>query len=815
MKILQKIITILLALVVFAGTTFYEQGLQSEKMVIAHVKPVVVANEKGASLVRAGTSSAVQSQMEMEVGDAVKTGENQTAVIAFARETELRLAPGSSVVFLGEDVDKNGYVLQVQQGRVWVDANQSTSTLNIVAGSAFLLPSKAVFDIAYDGASLRLQVFDSQVNVGLTATNFAPDKLYQSMSDIFINHYLVAEGNQTIVPNEKVSQNEDILRKLLYSKLIKEFQYNRFDPKILVDDEWIVANLKNDNDMLQGVAKDRLNKINERNLRVGSIEDLGYQMSKFVDGFANVLTFSDDRVAERKVNAVITHLLDAEYLLIYGRSTEASSRLNLFKQMFADQSAEGGEKVVSLLNVRLKEIYASLGFVLANDPLYTVKSTVGDMLLSSAVTSDDDLRDHFEYVRDYLNAAIKVSPSSVALARTNLDNYYDRLNKLIASQSSQRVRLKSFVYEENQIFDNVLKQYSAFYMDSTFAKKHNLELEWLKFLPEGNEKNEERQTMVGTKIDFLKVLQAFVLNEKVSLSDAKPIAVRLINEIQDFKTEDEVGVSELFKLRLQDYGQFLRFLNATDISSLPGVTMNDKYKSFQALQLEQVSIEKAIEDFLGGKATNAPTVTTEQIMNRIEDDFTKAQIKGAQFSTLSGIDQKVISVSGAQLNGFTFTGDYDWDKKLISNVRVGNSSISTSPVRLENLATLLVPQEVTPPPVAPPATPPSAQVPQDTKAERVAKILLLQKLKAADITASEENIVIQDMSAGMYVVNGGHLISNPDIQMAFAFRNKENVTFSVIIRTETADQKLEGDIALGDLATKAKEVYKQGKKPTN
>jgi hypothetical protein len=67
----------------------------------------------------------------------------------------------------------------------------------------------------------------------------------------------------------------------------------------------------------------------------------------------------------------------------------------------------------------------------------------------------------------------------------------------------------------------------------------------------------------------------------------------------------------------------------------------------------------------------------------------------------------------------------------------------------------------------------------------------------------------------MYVVNGGHLVSNPDIQMAFAFRNKENVTFSVIIRTETADQKLEGDIALSDLATKAKEVYKQGKKPTN
>jgi hypothetical protein len=86
MKILQKIITILLALVVFAGTTFYEMGLQGEKMIIAHVKPVVVTNDKGASLVRAGTSSAVQSQMDMEVGDAVKTSENQTAIIAFAWE---------------------------------------------------------------------------------------------------------------------------------------------------------------------------------------------------------------------------------------------------------------------------------------------------------------------------------------------------------------------------------------------------------------------------------------------------------------------------------------------------------------------------------------------------------------------------------------------------------------------------------------------------------------------------------------------------------------------------------------------------------
>ena len=812
MKILKKIITILLALVFFAGTTFYEQGLQGEKMILAHVKPMVVPNNNGAVLVRGGASNSLQGQMDMEVGDTVKTGENQTAIIAFARETEMRLAPGSTVVFLGEDVNKNGYVLKIAQGRVWVDANQSTSTLNIVAGSAFLLPSKAVFDIAYDGASLRLQVFDSQVDVGLVASSFVPDKLYQSMSDVFINHYLVAEGNQTIVPNEKVSQNEDILRKLLYSKLIKEFQYNRFDPKIVVNDEWVVANIKNDKDMLQSVAKDRLNKINERNLRVSSIEDLGYQMSKFIDGFANVLTFSDDRVAERKVNAIVTHLLDAEYLLIYGRSTEATSRLNLFRQMATEQSSDG--KVASLLSVRLKEIYASLGFVLANDPLYTVKTAVSDMLLNAAVTTDDDLREHFEYVRDYLNAAIKVSPSSVALARTNLDNYYDRLNKLIASQASQRVRLKSFVYEENQIFDNVLKQYSAFYMDSTFAKKHNLEMEWLKFLPEGNEKNEEMQTMVGTKIDFLKVLQTFVLNEKVSLSDAKPIAVRLINEIQDFKTGDEVGVSELFKLRLQDYGEFLRFLNATDISSLPGVTINDKYKSFQASQLEQVSIEKAIEDFLGGKATSAPTVTTDQIMNRIEDDFTKAQIKGSQFGKLTNIEQKIVSVTGAQLSGVTFTGDYDWDKKLISNVRVGNNSVTTSAVRLESLAELLVPKEATPPPIAPPATPPTTTT-QDTKAERVAKILLLQKLKAADVTASEENIVIQDMSGGLFVINGGHLVSNPNIQIAFAFRNKENIAYSIVVRTETADQSLTGDVALSELATKVKDVYKQGKKPTN
>ncbi|MCC7196966.1 FecR domain-containing protein [Candidatus Peregrinibacteria bacterium] len=813
MKILKKIITILLALVVFAGTTFYEQGLLGDKMIITHVKPVVVPNDKGATLVRAGVSTGVQGQTDVEVGDAVKTGENQTAIIALARETEMRLAPGSVVVFLGEDVDKNGYVFKVQQGRVWVNADQSTSTLNIVAGSAFLLPSKAVFDIAYDGSSLKLQVFESQVSVGLTASSFSPNKLYQSLSDVFINHYLVAEGNQTIVPNEKVSQNEDILRKLLYSKLIKEFQYNRFDPKVVMSDEWVVANMKYDGSMLQSVAKDRLNKINERNLKVGSIDDLGYQMGKFIDGFANVLTFSDDRVAERRVNAVIVHLMDAEYLLIYGRSTEATSRLNLFKQMVAEESSQGGEKVVTLLNTRLKEIYASLGFVLANDPLYAVKTTVADMLLNSAVTTDDDLRGHFEYVRDYLNAAIKVSPSSVALARANLDNYYDRLNKLMVSQSSQKARLKSFVYEENQIFDNVLRQYSAFYQDATFAKKHNLELEWLKFVPEGNEKDEEKQTMIGTKIDFLKVLQAFVLSEKVSLSDAKPIALRLINEIQDYKTGNEVGVSDLFNLRLQDYGEFLRFLNATDISSLPGVTINDKYKSFQASQLERISIEKAIEDFLGGKTVNTPTVTPEQIMGRVEDDFTKAKITGAKFSVLSGIEQKLIKVLEAQINGISFTADYDWDKKLISNVQVGNNVVSTGAIRLESLSELLVPAEVVPPPAPPIAPPPAAT--QDTKADRVAKILLLQKLKAQDITATEATIVIEDMSGGMYVVNGGHLISNPDIQLAFGFRNKENMAFSIIVRTETADQTIEGDVALSELAEKAKEVYKLGKKPTN
>jgi hypothetical protein len=807
-KILHKIVTVFLALLVFAATLFFESGVSHEAAQLKKNELMLVPSEGGVQVMHGSASNLVSTPQEFLVGDVIDVPVGQTAVLHFSDNGLIRLGPGSKFQVIGQDFENGGFIVELGKGRAWINSNFTSANLNILAGSALLIPRRAALDVAFDGSKTVVRAAVNQVAVGLIKSDYAPDKLIRFKNDSFINSFLVAQGSQTTIYLDKVRLDAEILKKLLYSKLIKEFQYGLFDKKEAADDLWYSQNMKEDADFAAVVASDQLKAINSRGLKIAGLDSLAYGFQKAIDGFANTFTFSGSKVRERLLDSIFVHVDDAEYLFTYGRAPEAKERLSVFKQLVTETAAQQDQNFKSVLLDRLRQRFVELNFVLPDDPLFEAKAALSDALSAQLGDSDDDLIEKFTLIRDYMNNVYRLAESNTLLARLTLEQYFQRFQDFVKNQKGRLSGIKNLIAEENQVFDNLLRQFSQFYQDNFFAMKHTVENEWLALLPEGDGKNEEKQTIISTKIDFLKQLQAFFLDEKVSLKEAKLIAFRLINEIKDLQTGTQIGVSELFNLRLKDYGQFLRFLNTADLGSLSGISMRDKYQDFLKRQQEQVSVDEAIKEFLGNEAgvDAVPVVTPQQILDQMKTDFEKIDVTELQVGEFTSLDQRYIYVKHGVFKNVTFQAQYDWDRKLLSDIRVGTEVVSKEPIRLENLGQILVPPEqIQPTPAPAPAG--TTQEVTESKADRVAKILLIQKLKSNDIAAVSSNIEIKDASAGLFVVQNASIISDPKVKIAFGFNNKTNKAFVAVVGTVSGQQSLEGEIDIADLAAIAREAF--------
>jgi hypothetical protein len=97
-----------------------------------------------------------------------------------------------------------------------------------------------------------------------------------------------------------------------------------------------------------------------------------------------------------------------------------------------------------------------------------------------------------------------------------------------------------------------------------------------------------------------------------------------------------------------------------------------------------------------------------------------------------------------------------------------------------------------------------------TKAEKVALSLLIQKLKANNITVDPKNIVISDLDKGLFVINGATLTENKKVQIAFVYQTKGDIVTSLIVRTPVGDRKLTESIKLAEVSPAAEQAYAEG-----
>ncbi|MFC1749894.1 FecR domain-containing protein [Pseudomonadota bacterium] len=807
MKFLKTIIIGGLAFLVMLATVLIEQGVNPHIQREQERKVILTSIEGAVQYKLDGQATSVSDKIELKVGGEVSTTSKSAAEIAFSDNAVIRLAPDTTFKYQYAEVDNNGYVFELQSGRLWSNTVYSSVNLNIVSGGALLIPRKAGFDLEYDEAKSEVKVFQNQVNIGLVDPGYNANSVVVYQNGELINSFLVAEGGQSTVFNNIIVENKTTLARLLYSKLIKEFQVVFYDKIKAAEDSWITQNLDTDEVLLQDIAQVELQKITSRSLQVASLDSISYQLQKISGVVSDSLTFSHEKVGRRNIEKLFNHLKDAEYLFVYGRNEEAARRIKLFNDT-ASELVGGDSDFKERFIKGLREEHIALNFVTPDDPLFEVKSTVTDHLFKNL--GSDDLYEKFLLVREYMNYVYEMAESNTLLARLSLEQYSEKLLQFINQEKRRLDEIKGLIAEENQILDNLLRQYSQFYLDSVFGFKHTLEQEWLALIPDGSDKDEEKNNIILAKIDFMKHLQNFFLQEKVILSEAKDITVRLVNEISDLQTEQAVGISELFALRLANYGQFLKFLYTTDVSNLRGVSVKEKYDEYLTLQREQVSVLEAIDEFLGEGITE-PKFTVEQVIARIEADFERAKITDIELTELRDVNQKVLEVIGVMENGIQFSGLYNWDKKLISQVMVDGRIVEKDPVRLASLEQIIVPEEEEPEVVEEPDTEATQPDVTETQAEKVGKILLIQKLKKNGIIADANLIQVLNLDTQVYVVNNAELEEKTKLKMAFGLQNKTDDITNLVIRTQYGDHEVTGLYKLGDLVEVAQATLKKAR----
>jgi hypothetical protein len=808
MKIMKKLAIGGIALVIMVITLVIEQGVNPDVQMVQERKAMIVSVQGDVAYSFEGQTVPVTQVQELQAGSAVTTKGNSTAIINYSDNAVLRLYGDTVLEYKLMEEDNNGYFFELKEGQLWSNNVYSTVDLNILSGASLLIPRKAGLDLKYSDGKSVVRVFKNQVNIGLVEPGYAPADVIKYADGALINNFLVAYGGQATIFDEKVVTSRDILSKILYSKLVKEFQLVLFDKDEVFADSWIGQNEEADEQLLQGIAQVQLRKITTRNLKVASLDSLTFQFGRVFEKVANALTFSNEKIAIRTINNIFNHLKDAEYLYVFGRNQDAHERIKLFTETADEYLAKRNVLFEKLFIENLEKEYKDMIFVTPDDPLFAVKTTVADYLYRQLGDDEEDLYRKFLLVRENLNYVYEMAESNTLLARLSLEQYSQKLLDFINKERGRISEIRNLIAEENQIMDNLLRQYPQFYLDSVFAFKQTLEQEWLSLIPEGPDKDEEKQTIILAKIDFLKHLQNNFLAEKVVLAEAQKIAVRLINEISDLQPEKEVGISQLFALRLRDYGQFLKFLYTTEVSTMRGVSVKQRYDQYLAAQKEQISVMEAINEFLGQEVAY-PTVTTDQILAQVRADFEKVEITDLDLGVLKSLDQKVVDVKRGVLQGITFSGLYNWDKKLISQVKVDGKTVSKEAIRLSSLESVVVPKEEAVIEKPETAAPPAEEVVEETQAEKVAKILLLQKLKKVAINADPNKMRVLDLNAQVYAVNDASLADKTKVIFSFRLQNKTDEVSELVLRTEYGDYSIDGLYKLSDLSKVAEGAYEQ------
>ncbi|MFC1599741.1 hypothetical protein ACFL3T_01805 [Patescibacteria group bacterium] len=718
----------------------------------------------------AGVEAEVRNIYEIVGGEIINTKESSPVVISLKDNGLLRLDKDTEIKI----IDENN--IRLINGKIWGNMLYNFFDLKINTDYISLKPGVSSFEINFDGSSTNIFSHKHDLTVDILADGIAVNTLW------------IAEGNKASFSSTKIAQAKEKIEQLLYSKLIKEFNYGRQSQSNYTEDNWIAFNIEEDKNYYVSTDQAFTKKIRDEGLKNLSTESLRFQTKQLIDDLRKTFTFSDTKKAYTALNSIFENVHDASYLYLQDENVSANVRLTLFKEDISDPDLSLNPTFTEMLDKQLVQTFNDYVYLDPGHKLYPVKKFL--------------LEEYFKKNKEFPILTLKINEVYDSVVSTPKDSnrliaeYFEWYQQLINKHKNNLSEIQDEIIQQNILVDNLIIRNPEIYKLETFELKRGMEDDYLATLSSSRDKREQRQTFINEKINILAKIETFLFAEQLDPVDARQIVFRLITDIEELKenTLDIAAVNELFDRRLKDFGVFWEYLKSDEYSTtkLHGASHEDRFETFKSLQDKELSFEDIRIEILGTQEVEETTAT--QILNDVKADLNELEIEQIRFGTYVDTSKKVPILS-AFVSGIEFRATYDWERMLLGNIVVEDELISAEGLKVKNARKFIIEWHNN----KYKATEVEEEEEEDDEYEdvkKVARVFVVDKLQEAGILLEESNVSIKDLNAGLYEISNVNFEGKNQIKFDFEYLSKEEKAKNVLIHTRNGDKLVENTFVL-------------------
>ncbi|MBI4994438.1 FecR domain-containing protein [Candidatus Peregrinibacteria bacterium] len=695
-------------------------------------------------------------------------GRESRMSVLFNGNALLRLAPGSKAnVSLSKSFPRKGQ-LELTGGRFWINTLNSSLNFEIKTPSLAIEAEPGVFDIQYGNELVVLVA------------------LRRSLEVVFLgSRLLIPELRQMTISEKKLRQQADLISKLTYSKLLKEFSYFAAEKP----DKWILINQEDDKKFFDDFREKKYQKIRDQGPKVGSNKDsVFFKLDEAVKKAGLELTFDPAKQNKRLAKIIFDYFDSAVFAALIGKEDLKKAWLAEFKNQT--------DRIIGFDEFFMKK-FDDFAFVAPSDSLFEIKTTLQNLAVKDVLAVS---RTAFNNVLDVAAAGNDVTTQAKVTAA--LRNFGSLADKSIARISSANAADEIF-FESVRINDFLDRNPEMFLREEFLKTSEIFEKAYLNLVASRAEADDQRQFLISEKLKKVGVLKALMEKEEMPYNESRAALLLIAGQIDSLKPIfSDTAVLAYFDEQLKQLAPLLAFLRANTPSNMRG-SFKDNFKDFQSRTREMQQIMELLATSTGGAQITA--AKREEIASIVMNDLGGIGAVGIKITLPETEDDPRVNVISASFSGANFIGIYDTDKKIMSDITFNNEKISNA-IRLENLKKFfnvkLGKEKLESGTTAESLT----QQPKQLSAlEKVIKAKLLEELGKQEISVEEKYIDFADLAIGIAHIE---LAGAEDKFFSFDISDDLSLVSNLKVSTIDGDIPVNGKFSLKELSSRVAQVYK-------
>ena len=283
------------------------------------------------------------------------------------------------------------------------------------------------------------------------------------------------------------------MEKLLYSKLVKEFQYLPLSPEALKENTWLSSNYAQDRFTREFLVARILDGVRKRGLAVSNPNNLLSQLTSSFGDLRERITLRPETRLQYQVSRDLIHLDDIIYYYVASQDTSARDRVAYFQELLTAHASD--QPYLTEIDRALTERFATFSIAIPQDTsLFKVRNFLRDTLLGlNTLGFKLSYEASSRLVRSYLSDVYQSLSYDDSIIQELITAYFTQYKNLFKQYSADISKHSSVLAEENQLLSQLsIFSIRFFIKNHTLRKPSHFNLSGLIFF---------RRVAIGTKSD--------------------------------------------------------------------------------------------------------------------------------------------------------------------------------------------------------------------------------------------------------------------------------------------------------------------------